>query len=204
MKFFKRNRKDKKGFPDDESEEFTDNQNASRFASHQPDERENVGFVSPTNTHKAGKSFDLESIQNKSSKNQESGEDYALFIEGEPVYVVKQKRGYMSIFFCLAQTAILVGMMIQCGVAPMRINPMVGPYPDALSYWGGKNSYDILYDGEYWRLFSPVMLHAGIFHLLCNVAVQLDTGAFFEREWGWIIWLAIYMGSAAAGSILSV
>jgi rhomboid protease GluP len=130
--------------------------------------------------------------------------DYNLIIDGDPVYVVKQKRGYLSIFFSLAQTVIVVGMMIQCGVAPMKINPMVGPNPDVLSYWGAKNSYDILYEHEYWRLFSPIMLHAGIFHLLCNVAVQLDTGAFFEREWGSFLWLLIYLGSAAAGTILSV
>lgn len=125
-------------------------------------------------------------------------------IDGKPVYIVKQKRGYLSIGFSIVQVIILIAMMIQCSVAPMSINPMVGPYPDALSYWGGKNSWDILYEHEYWRLFSPIMLHAGIFHLVCNVAVQLDTGAFFEREWGSVIWLMVYLGSAAAGSILSV
>eukprot|EP00979_Chaetoceros_neogracilis_P001438 scaffold249_cov262-Chaetoceros_neogracile.AAC.5 len=204
MKFFKRNRSNQ-----DESEEFTSSSEANRrFPNNQTDERENIGFVSPTNTNKTDNSYDIEHIQKKSNKpadeKNQTDEDYSLYIEGEPVYVVKQKRGYLSILFSVAQTIILVGMMIQCGVAPMRINPMVGPYPDALSYWGGKNSYNILYDGEYWRLFSPVMLHAGIFHLLCNVAVQLDTGAFFEREWGMFIWLFIYAGSAGSGSILSV
>jgi rhomboid protease GluP len=205
MKFFKRNHSNQ----DESSEEFTSSSEANRrFPNNQTDERENIGFVSPTNTNKTDNSYDIEHIQKKSNKladeKNQTDEDYSLYIEGEPVYVVKQKRGYLSILFSVAQTIILVGMMIQCGVAPMRINPMVGPYPDALSYWGGKNSYNILYDGEYWRLFSPVMLHAGIFHLLCNVAVQLDTGAFFEREWGMFIWLFIYAGSAGSGSILSV
>jgi membrane associated rhomboid family serine protease len=81
---------------------------------------------------------------------------------------------------------------------------MVGPYPDALNYWGGKNAYYILNNQEYWRLLSPIMLHAGVFHLLCNVAVQLDTGAFWEREWGSFIWLVVYLVSAIWGSILSV
>lgn len=81
---------------------------------------------------------------------------------------------------------------------------MVGPYPDALNYWGGKNAYYILNNYEYWRLVSPIMLHAGVFHLLCNVGVQLDTGAFWEREWGSVIWLIVYLVSAVWGSILSV
>jgi len=94
--------------------------------------------------------------------------------------------------------------MVQCGIAPLTINPMLGPYPDALSYWGGKNSYLILYEGEWWRTISPIMLHAGILHLFCNVSVQLDTGAFFEKEWGSVTWLIIYIGSAIGGSLLSV
>ena len=203
MKFFKR-----KHAPLDETDEFTSNQAGRQFPTNQFDEKENIGFVSPANTKQTDNSYDIETIENEPNNltdgKTQTDEDYSLYIEGEPVYVVKQKKGYLSILFSVAQTIIVVGMMIQCGVAPLRINPMVGPYPDALSYWGGKNSYNILYDGEYWRLFSPVMLHAGIFHLLCNVAVQLDTGAFFEREWGWFIWLFVYMGSAGAGSILSV
>lgn len=149
---------------------------------------------------------------NKSNKqesqpnhNQEN-DDYNLMLDadGEPVYVVAQKRGYLSIFFSVSQTLILIAMMIQCNIAPTNINPMFGPYPDALSYWGGKNAYYILYENEWWRLFSPIMLHAGVLHLLCNVAVQLDSGAFWEREWGSVTWLIIYLVSAAGGSCLSV
>ena len=86
----------------------------------------------------------------------------------------------------------------------MSLNPMIGPYPDALSEWGGKNSVLIIDDNEYYRLVSPILLHAGIIHLLGNVAVQLETGVFFEREWGSIRWLIIYIGSAIGSTILSV
>lgn len=47
------------------------------------------------------------------------------------------------------------------------------------------------------------MLHAGIIHLLCNIAVQIETGAFFEREWGSFNWLVVYLTSAVGSSILS-
>ena len=120
------------------------------------------------------------------------------------VYIVQQRFGYLSILFSIAQSVILAVMMTKCGVAPMNINPMVGPYPDALSDWGGKNAVNILDDGEWWRLVTPIMLHAGVIHLLCNVAVQLETGAFFEREWGSLKWLIVYLSSAVGSSILSV
>lgn len=115
----------------------------------------------------------------------------------------KQSCAPLSSLFCLAQTIILSAMMIQCGVAPMNINPMIGPYPDALNYWGAKNSVLIIEDGEAWRLITPIFLHAGLIHLMGNVMVQIESGNRWEKEWGSIIWIIIYIGSALFSSILS-
>ncbi|KAL7573189.1 hypothetical protein ACA910_018848 [Epithemia clementina (nom. ined.)] len=125
-------------------------------------------------------------------------------VEEEEVYIVQQETAYLSYGFSLVQTIIMALLMWQCGMAPISINPMLGPYPDALSEWGGKNSTLIVEDGEWWRLLTPILLHAGWFHLLGNVAVQLEAGAFFEKEWGSIRWLIVYLGSAVASSALSV
>ncbi len=122
----------------------------------------------------------------------------------EEAYIVKQRKGHMSIFFSLVQTFVLVVMMMQCSIAPFNINPMIGPPPDALDYWGGKNAIKIIDDGEYFRLITPIFLHAGIIHLLGNISVQLDIGAFFEREWGTPIWMVIYITSAIGSSLFSV
>ena len=119
------------------------------------------------------------------------------------IYKVRQSNGPCSIGFSAVQTIVLLAMMIQCKIAPLNINPMVGPYPDALDYWGGKNAYKIIDEGEMWRLCTPIFLHAGVIHLLCNVSVQLDIGIFWEREWGSHTWLCIYLTSAVGSSILS-
>lgn len=124
--------------------------------------------------------------------------------EKNDAYVLKLKRGYLSILLSILQTIVLVLMMIRCKVAPLRINPMIGPYPDALSYWGGKNSYLMVHDYEWWRLVTPTFLHAGVFHLICNISVQLYSSAFFEREWGSLIWLTIYLTSAIGSTTLSI
>jgi membrane associated rhomboid family serine protease len=150
----------------------------------------------------------LESGVSRDKENNDQGfeEDYDLHestSDETDVYYVKQHKGYASIGFSIVQTIVLGLMMWQCGVAPLDVNPMVGPYPDALSYWGAKNSVLIIDDGEAWRLLTPILLHAGIIHLLCNVAVQLETGAFFEREWGSGKWLLIYLSSAVGSSCLS-
>eukprot|EP00553_Chaetoceros_curvisetus_P005739 CAMPEP_0204631632 /NCGR_PEP_ID=MMETSP0717-20131115/23093_1 /ASSEMBLY_ACC=CAM_ASM_000666 /TAXON_ID=230516 /ORGANISM="Chaetoceros curvisetus" /LENGTH=306 /DNA_ID=CAMNT_0051649237 /DNA_START=815 /DNA_END=1735 /DNA_ORIENTATION=+ len=130
-------------------------------------------------------------------------DDEKMYME-EDEYLFKQKRGYMSIFFSLVQTCILLIMMLQLGIASFDINPMIGPTPDALDDWGGKNARKIIDDGEYLRLITPVFLHAGIIHLFGNILVQLDVGASFEREWGSLIWTIIYLTSGAGGSIFSV
>ena len=120
------------------------------------------------------------------------------------VYETRQQYGYCSIAFSLAQTVVLPVMMVQCGVAPLQVNPMVGPIPDVLNYWGAKNAPLIIEDGEWWRLIAPMMLHAGIFHWIGNISVQLETGVMFEREWGSLNWLIIYLTSTVGASILSV
>ena len=124
--------------------------------------------------------------------------------EEDEIYLVRQDCAVLSYGFSFVQTIIMGLLMWQCGMAPMNINPMVGPYPDALSEWGGKNATLIVDDGEWWRLLTPIFLHAGWFHLMGNVAVQVEAGAFFEKEWGSVRWLIIYLGSAVASSTLSV
>jgi len=120
------------------------------------------------------------------------------------MYPVRQRKGYLSIVFSIIQILILLLMMFMGGLAPLNVNPMVGPYPETLDNWGAKNTEKIVHDNEWWRIFPcPVFLHAGLFHLLGNVSVQLDTGAFFEREWGSLVWFIIYAGSGIGSSILS-
>jgi membrane associated rhomboid family serine protease len=152
----------------------------------------------------SGGSFSQSEDFQKLFDDEENPKEKSASEESEEIYLVKQKYGYCAIGFSVGQLLVLIAMMVGCGIAPMNINPMIGPYPDALSYWGGKNAVNIIDDGEWWRLITPIMLHAGVIHLICNVAVQIETGAFFEREWGSTKWLIIYMVSAVGSSALSV
>jgi hypothetical protein len=68
--------------------------------------------------------------QHSSSMNISDNDEY--MDEEEEVYIVKQSHGYLAILFSLAQTLVLIIMMIQCGMAPLNINPMIGPYPGRL------------------------------------------------------------------------
>jgi membrane associated rhomboid family serine protease len=153
----------------------------------------------------------LSSRQLSMRRQQSIQEDYQLKeeeeIQSSPSLEsahLKQTISPFSTLFAVVQCIILPVMMWQCGVAPMKINPMIGPYPDALNYWGAKNGVLIIDDGEWWRLFTPIFLHAGLIHLVGNVMVQIESGNRWEKEWGSLIWLVVYIGSAFGSSILSV
>jgi hypothetical protein len=49
--------------------------------------------------------------------------------EEEEIYIVRQNFAPMAILFSVAQSIIMAVMIFKCGIAPLRINPMIGPYP---------------------------------------------------------------------------
>lgn len=52
-----------------------------------------------------------------------------------------------------------------CSTFVLSISKL-GPYPDALDRFGAKNAVMIVDQGQRWRFFTPIFLHAGFFHLL--------------------------------------
>lgn len=95
--------------------------------------------------------------------------------------------------------ALVVAILVHGGLAPFELNPMIGPPYYVFDALGAKNTSKILVRNEWWRLFSPMMLHAGWLHLLGNLMVQLRTGAMLEVVWGHSAWLFIYIVSGAFG-----
>jgi membrane associated rhomboid family serine protease len=128
--------------------------------------------------------------------------DLYQLLEESDYYPTKQKFAYLSIIVSSVQLLILAIQLSLCGVAPLDVNPLIGAYPDAISDWGGKNPY-LLKNGQWWRLVTPAFLHVGILQFLVNAAVQLETCAFFEREWGSLRYLWIYLLSEVGGVIVS-
>ena len=120
----------------------------------------------------------------------------------ETIHRTKQKLAYLSILLAAVQLLILALQLSLCGVAPLDVNPFVGSYPDTLSEWGGKNP-TLLKNGEWWRIITPAFLNVGVLQLLVNAAVQLETCAFFEREWGSTRYLWIYFISVVGSQIIS-
>ena len=128
------------------------------------------------------------------------GNEDGTYSDDDYHYGDKQKTPFACMILSAVQLGILVIQMLLCGIASVDINPMIGPYPDAFSEWGGKNAYLMLEGEQYFRIITPVFLHVGLLHLLVNAFVQLETCAYFEKEWGSGEWIILYLISGA-GSV---
>lgn len=108
-----------------------------------------------------------------------------------------------STFVCVAQICIMIAMCTWDGMAPQSQNPMYGPPATTMVRFGAKDTSLILYRGQWWRLFSPIMLHAGVIHLLSNVLIQLRVGGYLNLVFGNFSWITIYLMSGVFGNICS-
>jgi len=58
--------------------------------------------------------------------------------------------------------------------------------------------------GEYYRLFTAMFLHFGVYHLLLNMYALSVLGPAVDRICGSVIFLIIYLGSGLAGNLATL
>lgn len=71
---------------------------------------------------------------------------------------------------------------------------------------GGRGIYDLFAQsnqavaaGEWWRLFTPILLHAGLMHIVFNMYALWILGPQIERGVGSLPFAVAYLASAGAG-----
>ena len=57
--------------------------------------------------------------------------------------------------------------------------------------------------GEYWRLFMPIFLHIGFFHMLTNMFGLIIFGSMVERTFGTRNFIVIYLTAGVMGNAVS-
>ena len=68
----------------------------------------------------------------------------------------------------------------------------------------GADSTELVKQGQYWRLFTSMFLHAGYLHIAMNSYVLYALGAFFNKIVGNARFLILYFASGLVGSLASV
>lgn len=74
----------------------------------------------------------------------------------------------------MQQIGVLIAMITMDGFASANENPSIGPPVYSMVRFGAKESALIVRRKEWWRIISPTMLHAGIIHIVPNVAIQVS------------------------------
>jgi len=84
----------------------------------------------------------------------------------------------------------------------LSLNPTFGPSLETLVNMGAKST-DLILEGDWWRLFTPMLLHAGLLHLLFNMVGLYNIGFPAEREFGSLKIGVIYVASGIIGVLFS-
>ena len=64
--------------------------------------------------------------------------------------------------------------------------------------------YPLAQDGEWWRVFSSMFMHAGLYHLINNMIMLAAVGFTVEEELGSIKYAIVYFVGGIGGTALSV
>lgn len=68
---------------------------------------------------------------------------------------------------------------------------------------GAKNNAFIIYNHQYWRLITPVFIHASITHILFNMYALFTLGPSLENYYGHFDFLRLYLICGFAGNVFS-
>ena len=71
-----------------------------------------------------------------------------------------------------------------------------------LGYIGSMSKIKVFSEGEWWRLFLHVYLHAGVLHMLFNVLALLFAGKIVEKKIGSLPYLLLYHVIAIVNAII--
>src|SRR5512147_1562412 len=100
-------------------------------------------------------------------------------------------------------TPAIAAILVACfaGEVALGAHPWVPTAQQLLRV--GASFGPMLAEGQWWRLLTAGMLHAGLLHLGFNLWALWSAGRFAERIFGNLSYAVLYLLSAIGGSIFS-
>ena len=96
--------------------------------------------------------------------------------------------------------AVLILILLNAGVFIFEISFGNWTDPEVLHQLGALEPHAVLVEGQYWRLFTALFLHAGFVHLLFNLFALYVLGPSLERSIGSVRFMICYLISGLASS----
>jgi membrane associated rhomboid family serine protease len=116
--------------------------------------------------------------------------------------VQPRPRGEQLIFDLKRAAPVVTYTLIAINVL-IFVYGMIGQDTEALWIAGANNGGWVFTQGEYYRLFTSMFLHAGLAHILFNMYALYILGAQLEQLYGRWRFLAIYLLGGLTGSVAS-
>eukprot|EP00339_Tiarina_fusa_P021985 CAMPEP_0116998420 /NCGR_PEP_ID=MMETSP0472-20121206/1497_1 /TAXON_ID=693140 ORGANISM="Tiarina fusus, Strain LIS" /NCGR_SAMPLE_ID=MMETSP0472 /ASSEMBLY_ACC=CAM_ASM_000603 /LENGTH=629 /DNA_ID=CAMNT_0004697565 /DNA_START=125 /DNA_END=2014 /DNA_ORIENTATION=+ len=88
-------------------------------------------------------------------------------------------------------------------VEPLNVNPLIGPSGETLVKCGARDTDLIVNEGEWYRLFTPMILHAGLVHYVINMLAMWFVGGAVEQSHGSLSAAVLFCVPAVGGNIIS-
>jgi len=103
-------------------------------------------------------------------------------------------------------TYTLIGVTAFVYVLQMISTPLLGDSSYGIDYvtlFGARIS-EAIYQGQVWRLITPLFLHGSLTHIFFNMYALFSIGSFLERQFGHGRFLMLYFLGGFAGNVLSM
>eukprot|EP00980_Cylindrotheca_fusiformis_P012106 scaffold2923_cov121-Cylindrotheca_fusiformis.AAC.16 len=109
---------------------------------------------------------------------------------------------YSVICICTIMLVVTFGVN-DWKIEPMTVNPLIGPSAQTLLDCGARSTNLIVNENQWYRLFTPMVLHAGLVHYLINMAAMYYIGGAVEQSHGHGSAAVLFIVPAVGGNILS-
>ncbi|MFD1067124.1 rhomboid family intramembrane serine protease [Oceanobacillus locisalsi] len=111
---------------------------------------------------------------------------------------IRTERSVKEFFQLYPVVTIIVGINIFLWFIIDFLNLQIGQY---IQFFGVGINAGIA-QGEWWRIFTPIFLHAGVLHMLFNSFSLVLFGPALEQMLGKIKFILAYVGTAATANIV--
>ncbi len=133
----------------------------------------------------------------------------AMRAAGQGLEALRSEEAFEARLLALTPTPWALYAVTALNVGVWLLNLLDGmsafkPSSAELFAWGASSASAVVRDGEYWRMITATVLHGGVMHLLLNMYALWIAGGQVCRWFGNGQFLMIYLGSALAGSALSL